>query len=226
MRTALHSEGDRAWFVLEDVAPAYQPAVRGLVFLEEGPGHFKRSFPAETPHLETIFARFTAHMPAILRQAAEEEAPPWEAALDTLLARIDGQGVAWMLGGSGALAARGIAVVPHDLDLITDAAGAHRLAELLADYLVQPLESSRGWVADWFCRAFVGMRVEWVGGLTPEAPGAALSDFGPTAFAQAETIDWHGHALNVPPLAMQLDTCVQRGLDRRVTLIREWMARG
>ncbi len=224
MRTELKIEHDRAWFVLRDVAPAYQQAVRDLVFLEEGPGRFKRSFPAATPGLDAIFARFTQYMPAILRQSAGEEAPPWEKALDTLLARVEGKGVDWMLGGSAALAARGIPVTPRDLDLITDDGGAHYLAELLADRLVQPLESSRGWIADWFCRAFVGMRLEWVGGLTPESPDAPPLDFGPTAFAQAETIAWRGHALKVPPLHLQLNTSLLRGLDRRAALIQDWMA--
>jgi len=163
-------------------------------------------------------------MPAILRQSAGEEASPWQDALSLLLARVEGQGVDWMLGGSAALAARGISVMPRDLDLITDETGALRLAALLEPYLVQPLEESRGWIADWFCRAFVGMRLEWVGGLAPEPPDAPPLDFGPTAFAQAETIDWRGHALKVPPLHLQLNTSLLRGLDRRAALIQDWMA--
>src|SRR5207244_3301736 len=113
-------------------------------------------------------ARFATHLDVILLQTARVLPVPWGEALELLLRRLDGANVDWWLTGSAAVAVRGVDVAPRDLDLVTDDEGAHVLAELLEDALVEPLQP-----VDWFCRwwgrAFLGARVEWVGGVGPAA---------------------------------------------------------
>lgn len=71
-----------------------------------------------------------------------------------LFQKVEQQDIQWYLAGSAALAARGLDVAPRDLDLIADDAGAHSLGDLLFDTLIHPVEDARGWISNWFGRAF------------------------------------------------------------------------
>jgi len=157
-------------------------------------------------------------------QAARVRPAPWEAALDDVLRRTDGSGVDWWLGGSAALAVQGVAVQPRDIDLVADAAGALRLGELLEDALVEPVAPVVDWVCEWFGRAFVGARVEWVGGVRARADKPELGDFGAAAQRSLETVVWRGHRLRVAPLALQLAVTERRGLAKRADAIRSVLA--
>jgi hypothetical protein len=125
----------------------------------------------------------------MLRQTASGVAP-WDEALLAFLERVDG--VDWWLTGGGALAVRGVEVSPRDLDVITDASGAQRLGELLADAFVEPVFASDGWVARWWGRAFLGARIEWVAEVGASVDDPDPVDFGPTAAANLESVRWRG----------------------------------
>ena len=205
-------------FVVHEVPDECRDALADLGF--EGRGDlFRRSFPADASGVEAAYAGFTRHLDELVLQAARQSPAPWEAALERLLDRIGGEHVDWWLTGSGALAVRGIDVAPRDLDVVVDEVGARRLAELLADELVEPFVR-----ADWFCRwwgrAFLGARVEWAGGVGPRADEPLPTDFGLVAAAALEEVAWRGHVIRVPPLALQLDVSERRGLNERAREIR------
>jgi hypothetical protein len=82
----------------------------------------------------------------------------------------------WWLVGSAALAVRGLKIVPHDIDLCTDDASAHTLGILLGDCLIEPVQDVRGWVSNWFGRAFLHARIEWVGGVDENLDEDEVSD--------------------------------------------------
>ena len=103
------------------------------------------------------------------RQAAGHEPVPWEAALDAFLDRVDGREICWWLTRSAALAVRGLDITPRDLDLVVDDEGAGQLGELLAEWLVEPVTPVTDWVSRWWERAFLHARIEWVGGVEPQA---------------------------------------------------------
>lgn len=70
--------------------------------------------------------------------------PAHWAALRALLARLDSQeGLVWALTGSTSFALQGMAVIVHDIDLISDRAGAYRIGALLADSCVRPVKPSQ-----------------------------------------------------------------------------------
>jgi hypothetical protein len=117
---------------------------------------------------------------------------------------------------------RGLDVRPRDLDLIATKARCQRVAELLADVLVEPLVDGGSLGEGWF-RAFAGARIECVGGVHATADPEEPSDFGPYAAERLELVDWRGHTLRVPPLELQLRASQRRGLDDRASLIREAM---
>lgn len=220
MRTELRRSGSEIHFVLAGVDPALRSAVHDLAFREVD-GEFVRSFPAEAEFVDRAYAGFAAHAEEMALQAAGIRPAPWDRALEELLGRTDGSGVDWWLAGSGALAARGLDVAPRDLDVIVDDDGARQLAELLADVLVDPLSPVTGWICNWWGRAFLHARIEWVGGVGPQVDEPAVADFGPTAARSLETVTWRDRRVRVPPLALQLEVCERRGLADRAAAIRE-----
>jgi len=199
--------------VLLGVDVEERAAARDLWFGEDG-ARFVKRFPIEAG--TRVYPRFAACARELLDQTAGRVRPRWEEALATLLDRAGD--VDWWLGGSAALAVRGIDVVPRDLDLVTSARGAEELARRLDDLLVEPLTVGEGWIATHFARAFAGARIEWVGGVSADAAGAR--DFGPAAEERLERVVWRGRELRVPPLDLQLASARARGLDERVAAIQ------
>jgi len=204
--------GEELVLGLADVGRDVEQAVRDLAFARRG-AVFVRAFPGDAQYAAAAAARFEAEAPAMVRQAAGLEAADWEKALSLLL----GQGGDWWLAGSAALAARGLDVVPRDLDVIASVDECERLAEALQDVLVEPLVDG-GFLGERWFRAFTGARIECVGGVAAEH---ADGDFGAVAEARLETIEWRGHALRVPPLELQLASAERRGLAERAALIRK-----
>lgn len=123
--------------------------------------------------------------------------------------RVEGAGVGWWLYGSAALAVRGLAVAPGDIDVHVDDAFA--LGRVLDDWLVTPVERMTGWVAAEHGRAFNGAVVEWIARPDPALDDrSAQREQGPLIASEIEVVRWRGHALRVPPLAASL-----RGRGRR-----------
>jgi hypothetical protein len=222
MQTRRQVVGEQVYFVVSAVDPMLEDALKGLYYqpFEDG---FAKAFPADSPHVDRIFAKFERDMPQVVLQAANQQPAPWEACLKALLERIDGQGFEWYLVGSGALAARGLAVQPRDIDLVVQGQGTARMAELMFDCMIEPVSDSRGWIWDWFGRCFLHTRLEWVGEVNAQADSEVTGDFGPTALARRETIQWQGYTINVPPLDLQLAVSERRGLTARAELIRAAM---
>ena len=171
---------------------------------------FVRRFAGDAPYAAAAAERFEACAERMVLQAARVEPVPWRAALEAVLERVEPDG--WWLAGSAALAVRGVPVAPRDIDLISDADGCARLADALADVLVEPLVDGGRLGERWF-RAFVGgARVECVGGVHATHDKPVPSDFGPVAAARLATVRWRGWTLRVPPLELQLASRQRRGL--------------
>ena len=66
------------------------------------------------------------------------------AVLGAISELLDKAGVRWILAGSLGLAIQGVAVLAHDIDIISDAAGAFKIGELLHDHVIKPVEWSEG----------------------------------------------------------------------------------
>jgi hypothetical protein len=219
MKTLLRTEGSRTLFIITDLAPIYSEVVQALEF-EETEAGFAKSFPADTPHISSIYERFSCCAEEMILQAANVHSVPWEDALLTLLQRIEGQHVNWWLVGSTALAVRGLNVAPHDIDLCVDDASAFSLGALLEDCLIEPVQNLQGWVSNLFGRAFLHARIEWIGEVDEHLDDDDVNDFGPVAASRKETITWHGYEIQVPPLDLQLMVSERRGLTRRVEEIK------
>jgi len=215
---ALH--GDELQLGLADVTAELRPAVEALGFARRG-ALFVRALPGGVPYAAEAGPRFELCAEHMVRQAAGLEPVPWDAALETVLERAGADG--WWLAGSAALAVRGLAVDPGDLDLIADAAGCARLAGVLSDLLVEPLVEG-GWLGERWFRAFGAARIECVGGVHAAHDDPEPCDFGPVAAARLETVRWREWELRLPPLELQLRASERRGLAERAAAIRELLA--
>lgn len=222
MKTICKTEGETTSFIISDLDPVYYDVVCHLYYrpIEDG---FAKSYPSNTPYLDRIYQNFEKYAEEMILQMAEVRSVPWDKSLLSFLQIIENEEIKWWLAGSAALAVRGIDVIPHDLDLIVDRASAIRLGELLLDYLIEPVLPSHGWIADWFGRAFLHARLEWVGDVIDSVDSVDIADFGPIAGSRLEVINWHNKKIQVPPLELQLKVTERRGLSERAEKIRRFM---
>lgn len=222
MRTELRPIGDQVEFLLYGLDERCREAALSLGF-QGAPERMARRFPADSPHLDRIYANFARSAEMLIAQRAVLRPAPWDEALARFLGWVDGAAIDWWLVGSAALAVRGLPVTPGDIDLATDEDGAFRLGELLLDHLIEPVTTNDGWVARAFGRAFPGACLEWVGGVRGWVDAMAPTDFGPYAEQRREQIVWRGHRLAVPPLDLQLAVNEHRGRSERAAAIRAWL---
>lgn len=222
MKTIRKDTPDQVSFIITDLDPKYHPVLEGFYYspVEEG---FARHYPVDTPHLDRIYANFQRYAEEMILQTAGEHPTPWQKALASFCDLTDGKKINWWLTGSAALAIRGIDIQPNDLDLVVDEPSDSLLAELLLDYLVEPLQPSQDWIWNSFTRAFLHVRLEWVGGVNSSADKPEISDFGPGAEQRLETVSWQGYQIRVPPLDLQMAVCQRRGMTDRVSKIEAFL---
>jgi len=225
LKTSYKTADGRALFIIVDLDPAYRPGAINLGFSPSDEGLIK-SFPAESPDLERIYRNFQRYGEDMFAQRAQRQPVPWDRALSAFLSATAGHPINWWLVGSAALAVRGVEIAPQDLDLATDGAGAKRLGELLLEYLVEPvIDCRQDWISDWWGRAFLHARVEWVGDVHADVDRPDAADFGPVAASRLESVKWQGWEISVPPLDLQMQVSQRRGLDERVEKIKQYLAR-
>jgi len=222
METFRRTVGPETEFGISGLDPAYHQAAIDLAYRAENQC-FVKSFPTKSPNLDLVYQNFSRSIESVILQTAGVALVPWEQAIDTFLHRIDGEPINWWLCGSAALAVRGAPITPRDVDLIVDDSSAHRLGTILLDGLIEPVIPVQGWFCNWWGRAFFGSRIEWVGGVGPQADQPEISDFGPEASEHLETVCWHRRDIRVPPLELQLQVSLRRGLIDRANLIRKLM---
>lgn len=218
MRFERRTAGEDTEFWVYDAGPDLGTALQKLVW-EPRDGGWLKSFHGPVPEqAERAFANIPYLFEPMLRQCLGTPVP-WVAALAAVCRRLEGSGVDWWLCGSAALAVRGIAVAPGDLDLVVADADAVAMGGLLADGLIEPV-CRAGWpISTWWGRAFLHARVEWVGGVTAAADEPEVTDYGPAAAARLQVVRWRDWRIRVPPVHLQRAVSVRRGLAGRVALI-------
>ncbi len=224
MKTICKTVDRHVSFIIVELDPAYHQAAFNLGFTPTDDG-LERSFSAAAPHLERIYRNFERYAEEMIMQTAKVHPVPWEQALLAFLSATTNQSIDWWLVGSAALAVRGVDIVPQDLDIATDGAGAQRLGELLLDFLVEPVDNCQDWISDWWGRAFLHARLEWVGDVHENIDQPNVTDFGPVAASRLDIVKWHGKEIRVPPIDLQLQVSEQRGLNERVEKIKDFLSR-
>lgn len=222
MKIVRRTDAAHTYFIFADVEPSFEQTLRDLSYqqFEDGYG---RMYPTGTPGLDRIYHNFRHCAEEMLLQAAAVRPVPWQKALHAYLNIIEGHQIDWWLTGSAALSVRGIEVQPRDFDLVVDADGAKKLGELLIDFLYEPVLPVNDWICNWWGRAFLFARFEWAGEINESADQYGVTDFGLTAASRLETVNWHGHQIRVPPLDLQYQVSVSRGLSARSALIKQFL---
>jgi hypothetical protein len=215
------TEAGKTWFAIRGVGPELASGAEHLLMGYERHGdEWRCGYHVDTPGLEVCWRNFSSYAEPMLRQAAGLEPAPWRKALRELCRRTSGLEYAWWLTGSAALAVRGAPIEPGDLDLVCTADAALQLGEVFADAMIEPVvPADSSWISDYWGRAFVYARIEWIGGPKPEVDSPSPCDFGPVAASRLETVAWEGRQLQVPPLDLQRAVSLRRGLTDRVSLI-------
>lgn len=220
VKVTCETDGETTYFIVSHLDPKFHETMRHQYFTEQD-GTFRKGFPSDAPHLETCYQNFTRHIEAIILQLADVHPVPWEDALATVLAKTAGQNIDWWLGGSAAIAVRGVPIMPHDLDVITDRAGALALREVLRDALIEPVVECRDWICTLFGRAFLHATIDIAGEVVANVDDPEPTDFGPHAASRLETVIWRDHSIRVPPVDLQVKQNERRGLTERNRIIKQ-----
>jgi hypothetical protein len=167
---------DNVQFIVVDASEKEQEALRALAFkpVEEG---LARTLPAGTPHLDEAFVHYQTHLETMMKQATNEIAVSWEAALEAFLQRVAHLDAKWYVVGSVALALRGVPIVPGDIDLIVDSEGAFAWGDALADVMLEPVMTTTNWFSRYWARAFLHARIEWVAGIDLQDPSPYIQHY-------------------------------------------------
>lgn len=150
---------------------------------------------------------------------------PQRAALQQVRGLLGDAGLVWAITGSTALALRGMAVRPHDLDLQTTAEGAYAIQRLLANHMTWPVQlRAAAAIRSHFGRAVLaGVAVEIMGDVEKRLPAGP---FGPPPNLPTliEVIEWEGYRW--PVLSLSYEVAAYRALGRhdRADQLEQWMA--
>ena len=219
LATTLRVVDGAAYFVVTTRDPTCQERIQHMGWQPTDDNSYIRKLSASND-VTRVHNNFGRHLKEMVLQSARLTPVPWDTALEEFLARVAGTGLDWWLYGSAALAARGMDIVPGDLDFAVD--DAHHAGRIFHDLLVEPVTGPLDWVAAWIGRAFHGALFEWSAQAAP-AVESAPNEFGRWAADRLETIQWRGYQLHVPRLDVQLAVALQRGLTDRAAMIRELM---
>jgi hypothetical protein len=186
----------------------------------------------DLPKVRLAYNRFRFVLETMLNQVHGGAPVGIDAALAELVRRIGPtlrtEGIEWFIGGSTASRLLGATLSPNDIDLGTTRAGVDRIAQLIPEYLIEPLAPT-----DWpphgivrGARAFVGTfrdgaRVEWSVPIEPNS--AVRSDEwgeGPTGVRTLEVL-LEGITLRVSRPEYGLVRSAEHRATARVTAVTE-----
>lgn len=131
--------------------------------------------------------------------------------LSFLAITFEENNIPWLLGASGALMVHGVNIVPYDLDIFVSKDDVYKIAELLKDYIKNPvhdyLEGTRNFIE---CQLWINdMEIE-------------ICELGDINFDKLLLLDFNGIKIPVNPLEDELEFYKNRpGKENVVKLIEE-----
>jgi hypothetical protein len=204
-----------------------------------GPRCWHRRFllhPSDAPRVRRAYHRGRFVLDAMLAQAFEGVPAAVKPGLAEVVRRLapvlEAEGVEWYVGGSTAAWLQGAEVVPHDLDLGTTRAGVDRVAQLLEEYLIEPVGPT-----DWpgvgivrAARAFVGtfkegLRVEWAVPIGPKEAQPLEEWSGLPGVARLRTVTFEGRPVRVSRAEYALVRAAEKGESEQASKILEAVRR-
>jgi hypothetical protein len=218
MKISFEEKENDVIFRIDDVEEKYRRVLRGCYYQQAGNTWFKK-FPKDAKDLSFIRHNFSLYANTMFGQAGHFLPVPWDKALSEFIERVNEFGINWWLVGSCAACIRGIAIKPHDIDIMIDSKDVEKIHRLFLDRIIEPILDTRGWVTKDFGVIFLQARIDIAADPQPAADIPAPSDFGPYAKQHLETVIWKRVQIKVPPLSLYLHTNKLRGRIERVNLI-------
>ena len=198
-----------------------------------GPRCWHRRFTvpfSELPKVRLAYNRFRFVLETMLNQVHGGAPVGIDVALSELVRRIAPtlrtEGVDWYVGGSTAARLLGATLLPKDIDLGTTRMGVERIAQLIPEYLIEPLGPT-----DWpahpvvrAARAFVGTfregaRVEWAVPIEPTPSLGAEEWGGRPADVRTLEVVWEGIPVRVSRPEYALLRSAEHGATERVNVV-------
>lgn len=208
--------------MISDFPSEYKAVFENSFYSLEGGSYIKR-FPKDTPNITRIMTNFEKYAEEMFSQMGYFSKARWEEALLDFVNKLDGTDIDWWLTGSCATCLRGIAIEPHDIDIMLHSEDIYKINEIFADYIVEPIMISKGFVVANFGVMFINARVDLA--FDPESfvDNPDPVDFGPYAMQNLEEIIWNGHKIKIPLLELQLNVNKRRGRYDRVKAIEDFL---
>lgn len=148
------------------------------------------------------------------------------AAIQIIAAGLDDATFDWALTGSMSFALQGVAIVPNDIDLQTDAMGAYACAERFAAAIVQPVQflSAASIRSHFGALLIAGVKVEIMGALQKRLANGEWEE--PVRVAEHRVWVRYGE-LRLPALDLAYEARAYRMMGRiaRAERLEEFLAR-
>jgi len=181
--------------------------------------------PDDAPRIRFAYNRLRFVLPVLVAQRRGERPVPFREGLGTVVdrigARLEADGIPWMVGGSAAAAVAGASVVPRDIDLSCAPEGVERIAQALEEFVTIPPGNRPAAGSDrrWAGRAFVGSLTEgiavewglWADGPEPSDP---LGEWRESTVRAAERWPWEGRTVPCAPPEFALLKAARERTDR------------
>jgi len=213
-------------YKVEDVPPEYRDTLSHFFFSEVENG-YQKIYQKSTlmfPHDISILIRnFQEGLPRMIRQFLDVESMKWETVLEETIQILDRYEINWWLAGSAACSARGIAISPHDLDIMTYRSEIGKFEKAFADTTIEPFHHVTDWIVKGFGVAFLGGRVDFAFEPEDASDDYGRLDCGVYASNHLEEIEWNRHSIRVPPIELHIQANAGRNRTERVKLIESYI---
>ncbi len=195
-----------------------------MCFYNELNGVYYKNFSADYQYMDNVRKNFELFAEDMFKQLGYYSEIPWEDALKLFCQRVEGYNIDWWLTGSCASCLRGIALKPHDVDIMVDSKDIHLIESLFSEYLIEPIVNTGGWLTKDFGVIFLKARIDIASDPVESLDDPIPVDCGPTAKRNLETIRWADFDIRIPPIELQLNANKRRNRVDRIKLIESYIA--
>ncbi len=222
MKIFFKEEENNVLFIVSNFSPEYKDVIESSFFSLEDGVYVKR-FSKDIENLDIIKSNFEKYAEDMFGQMGYFKKVCWEDALLDFINKVEGTGIDWWLTGSCATCLRGIAVQPHDIDIMLNSKDIGKINDIFADFIVEPIRSTKGWVVSNFGVLFMKARIDLAFDPEDFVDNPEPVDFGPYAMKNLEEIKWNNKIIRIPPLDLQLQVNKRRGRNDRVKAIEDYI---
>ena len=172
-----------------------------------------------------MIRNFRKYLPRMVEHFLEQDPLDWETALQETTETLYRHGIRWWLAGSAACSVRGIDIAPHDIDIMTYLSEVPKFRDAFARHRFEPFHHVTGWVVKGFGVVYVNGRVDIAFDPEESSDANGILDCGVYASQHLEEVAWNGYRIMVPPVELHIAGNESRGLQKRVELIKAYIAR-